>query len=177
MAKSRVAKNQEHDALVDRLGRSASVVFIGYSGLSVKDVTDLRGRLRKSDAELVAVKKTVLRRALTSANYNADEVDALNGEIALAFGFTDEITPAKILAAFAKDHQAVVFKGGLVNGQFLTASAAKSLSLMPGRDELRAKLVWVIGSPVSGLVNVLAGTIRGFVQVLSARQESLHTSS
>ncbi len=177
MAKSRAAKNQEHDTLVDRLGRAASVVFIGYSGLTVKDVTELRSKLRAAGAELVATKKTVLRRALASSNYPADDVDALTGEVALAFGFEDEISPAKVLAAFAKDHQALLFKGAIVNNAFVSADAAKALAKLPARDELRAKLVYVIGSPINGMVNVLAGTLRGFVQVLSARQEKLSSAS
>lgn len=173
MAKTRQQKIDAHDQLVDRLSRMQSVVLAGYSGLSVKDVTELRAKLRAAGAEMVAIKKTILRRALTSAGLASSAADGLVGELAMIFGYSDEVTPAKVMAAFAKDHEALVMKGAFVNGVFLDAAAAKALSALPGRDELRTQVVWLLSSPMSGLVNVMAGTVRGLLYVLTARQKSL----
>lgn len=173
MAKSRQQKSTAHDQVVDRLSRMQSVVFAGYAGLTVKDVTDLRSTLRQVGAEMVAVKKTVLKRALESAKLDAAAMEALTGEVAMVFGFEDEVTPAKTLATFAKTHEALVLKGAFVNGAFLDAAGAKALSKLPGRDELRTKVVWLLASPMSGVVNVLAGNVRGLLNVLVARQKVL----
>lgn len=173
MAKSRQQKSTAHDQVVDRLSRMQSVVFAGYAGLTVKDVTDLRSTLRKAGAEMVAVKKTVLKRALESAKLDAAAMETLTGEVAMVFGFEDEVTPAKALATFAKTHEALVLKGAFVSGAFLDAAGAKALSKLPGRDELRTKVVWLLASPMSGVVNVLAGNVRGLLNVLVARQKVL----
>lgn len=168
MAITRQAKELTLTGLREKLQRTKGLIFTHYQGLTVKDVTELRKTLRQHEVELVVAKKTLLKKALADSGYDADLVERLEGSIAIAFGYTDEITPAKLLQAFAKDHPAVELIGGVVNGQVLSPTEAVALSKLPGRDELRAKLVWVLGSPMSGLVNVTAGTLRGLINVLQA---------
>lgn len=171
MAITRQAKEETLAELRDKLQRTKGLIFTHYQGLTVKDVTELRRELRKSDVELVVAKKTLLRKAMTEAGFDAGIVDTLEGSIAMAFGYSDEIAPAKLLQAFAKTHPAVELMGGMIGGQAMDAKQAVALSKLPGRDELRAKLVWVIGSPISGLVNVTAGTLRSLINVLNAIKE------
>ncbi len=171
MAITRQAKEQTLTELQDKLQRTKGLIFTHYQGLTVKDVTELRKTLRAGDVELVVAKKTLLRKALTASGYDAAVVDQLEGSVAMAFGYSDEVTPAKLLQAFAKDHPAVELMGGMIGSQVMNAKEAVALAKLPGRDELRAKLVWVLGSPMSGLVNVTAGTIRGLIQVLNAINE------
>jgi large subunit ribosomal protein L10 len=136
MAKSRQTKATALADLQDKLARMKSVVFSGYAGLTVKDVTELRRSLRSEDVELVMTKKTLLRQALPGLNIDASVVDGLEGEVALAFGFADEVTPAKLLAKFGKTKDALKMKGAVVNGQFLNATQAIALAKLPGRQEL-----------------------------------------
>lgn len=173
MAKTRAEKTLAHDQIVERLKQMKSVVFAGYSGLTVKDTTALRNTLRAAGVDMVAAKKTILRRALKAAGLSPEPVDSVSGEIALVFGFEDEVLPAKMLATFAKDHEAVVLKGAFVDGQYLDTAATVTLAKLPGRDELRTKLVWILSSPLSGLAGVLSGVNRGLVNVLNARREQL----
>jgi len=173
MAKSRAAKATTHEQLVDKLGRMKAVVFTGYTGLNVKGVTELRTTLRAAGIDMIVSKKTILRRALTSVGIDATPIEGLTGEAALVFGYDDEVTPAKLIATFGKANPAVVLKGAYVNGAFLDATQAIALSKLPGRDELRAKVVYVLASPMTGMVNVLAGSLRGLVNVLKARQDAL----
>lgn len=177
MAITRQAKEETLAQLSDKLQRTKGLIFTHYQGLTVKEVTELRKTLRSSDVELVVAKKTLLRKAMTSAGFDAAVVDQLEGSVAMAFGYSDEIAPAKVLQAFAKTHPSVQLMGGMVGGQFMDAKQAVALSKLPGRDELRAKLVWVIGSPLSGLVNVTAGTLRSFINVLNAIKEKSPASS
>ncbi len=171
MAISRQSKEQTLVELKDKLQRSKGLIFTHYQGLTVKDVTELRKTLRAEDVELVVSKKTLLRKAMSEAGFDGAVVDQLEGSVAMAFGYSDQVAAAKLLQAFAKTHPAVKLMGGLVEGQVLDAKQAVALAKLPSRDELRAKLVWVIGSPMSGLVNVTAGTLRNFIQVLSAISE------
>lgn len=168
MAITRKAKEQTLIELNEKLQRSKGLIFTHYQGLTVKDVTELRKTLRQGDVELVVAKKTLLRKALTANGFDATIVDRLEGSIAMAFGYSDEVTPAKLLQAFAKTHPAVELMGGMIGTQVMDAEQAVALAKLPSRDELRAKLVWVIGSPMSGLVQVTAGVLRNLIQVLKA---------
>ncbi|MBI5467376.1 MAG: 50S ribosomal protein L10 [Candidatus Kerfeldbacteria bacterium] len=171
MAISRQSKTETLQSLADKFQRTKGFMFTHYQGLTVKDITELRRTLRQEDVELVVAKKTLLRKALAASGFNADLVDDLEGSVAIAFGFSDEIIPAKLLQKYAKDHPAVQLLGGVVGGQVLDATQAVTISKLPSRDELRGQLVWVLGSPLSGTVNVLAGTMRGLLNVLQALQE------
>lgn len=171
MAITRKAKEQTLQELNEKLQRSKGLIFTHYQGLTVKDVTELRKTLRQSDVELVVAKKTLLRKALGENGFDATVVDRLEGSVAMAFGYTDEVTPAKLLQVFSKDHPSVQLMGGMIGGQVLDAQQAVALAKLPSRDELRAKLVWVIGSPISGLVQVTAGTLRSLINVLNAINE------
>ncbi len=171
MAITRQAKEQTLVELNEKLQRSKGLIFTHYQGLTVKDVTELRKTLRQGDVELVVAKKTLLRKALTENGFDQAIVDQLEGSVAMAFGYSDEVTAAKLLQTFAKTHPTVELMGGLIGKQVLDAKQAVTLAKLPSRDEMRAKLVWVIGSPLSGLVQVTAGTLRSFIQVLNAINE------
>lgn len=171
MAITRQSKEETLAQLRDKLQRTKGLIFTHYQGLTVKEVTELRKTLRASDVELVVAKKTLLRKAMTSSGYDGAVVDQLEGSVAMAFGYSDEIAPAKILQTFAKTHPTVALMGGMIGGQFMDDKQAVALSKLPSHDELRAKLVWVIGSPISGLVNVTAGTLRSLINVLNAIKE------
>lgn len=171
MAISRQSKTETLQSLADKFQRTKGFMFTHYQGLTVKDITELRRTLRQEDVELVVAKKTLLRKALAASGFNAELVDSLEGSVAIAFGFSDEVIPAKLLQKYAKDHPAVQLLGGVVDGQVLDAAQAVTIAKLPGRDELRGKLVWVLGSPLSGTVNVLAGTMRGLLNILQALQE------
>lgn len=171
MAITRKEKEQTLIDLQDKLQKTKGLIFTHYQGLTVKDVTELRRQLRVSDVELVVAKKTLLRKAMAGVGFDAGVVDTLEGSVAMAFGYSDEIAPAKVLQAFAKTHPSVELMGGMIGGQLMDAKQAVALSKLPSRDDLRAKLVWVIGSPLSGLVNVTAGTLRSLINVLNAIKE------
>lgn len=172
MAKTRQSKEQTLAALSDKLQRMKGLVFTHYQGLTVKDVTELRCLLRTQNIDLMVTKKTLLRRALTEAKADPSVVDSLSGDVALAFGFDDEIAPAKLLQTFAKTHPSVKLLGAVVQGQFVDAAQAVALAKLPSRDELLAKTVWVIKGPLTGLVQVMNGPLRGLINVLQAFNET-----
>lgn len=171
MAKSRQKKDAESAALTERFRKMKVTVLTTTSNLKVKDMTELRSSLRAENIEYVIAKKTLVSRALKDAGLGQIDVSPINSGFSLAFGYDDEVAPAKLLAQFAKTHESVLFLGGILDGVFVEADRMKQLAKLPSRDELRARVVGTIAAPISGFVNVLAGNLRGFVRVLNAIRE------
>ncbi len=173
MPKTRPQKEATLSALTNKLKAMKAVVFTSFSGLSVKDSTDLRNQLRAQEVEMMVAKKTLMRRALKNADLDPDMVNRVEGSVAMVFGYEDEVVAAKMLSAYAKTHEQVKLVGGIADGKFLNAAEVIVLSKVPSKPELLAKTVWILKSPMTGLVNVMAGNIRGLMTVLSARREKL----
>jgi len=168
MAKTRVQKEQETAVLVDHLQRMKSAVLSSTSGLTVKDMTELRSTLRKAGLDYVVAKKTLVKRALEASGLAKVDISPVQASFSLTFGYEDEVAPAKILAQFGKTHEAVKFLGGILEGSYVGVEQVQQLAKLPTRDELRARVVGSIAAPISGFVNVLAGNLRGLVRVLDA---------
>ena len=171
MSKTRQEKQALTDELVDKLRRMKSVVFTSISGYTMKDADILRSKGRKEGVEFIVTKKTLLARALEAAGV-AVPVEHLEGSVLTSIGFQDEVAPAKLLAAFGKDREGIKILSGILEGKSLDATMVKTLAKLPGKQELLAKLVGSLNAPVSGFVNVLAGNLRGLVNVLNAIKET-----
>ena len=101
-------------------------------------------------------------------------VRSMDGKLAAVFSYEDEVAPAKIIANFRKDKEKadkIFFLGGILENKLLSKEEMESLSQLPSKPELYAKLVGSLNAPVSGFVNVLAGNLRGLVGVLKAISE------
>lgn len=153
--------------LAEKLKSSKAVVFSDYKGLMVKDMMALRGELRKEGVELKVAKKTLISLALKDAGI---EVDAkkFEGQLAIAISSKDEVAAAKIMAKTAKANENLKIVGGILGIKELSTAEVNALAKIPSKEELLAKLVGSLNAPVSGFVNVLAGNIRGLVNVLDA---------
>ena len=147
----------------EKLESAQGAVLVGFTGLTVADVTKLRR------VEYKVIKNTLTRIAADELGY--DGLDShLEGPTALAYSAEDAVAPAKILKAFIKETktEALTVKAGLVDGQVIDAAAVNALADLPSREELIAKLLGSMQAPVSGLVNVLQGNIRNVVYALEA---------
>lgn len=171
MPKTRQQKEATLSALTDKLRSMKTVVFTAFSGLTVKDTSDLRNQLRAQQIDMMVAKKTLMRRALQAADLDPAMIDHVDGSVAMVFGYADEVAPAKLLSTFAKTHDQVKLVGGIADGKFLNAAEVVALSKVPSRQELLAKTVWTLKSPMTGLVNVMAGNIRGLLTILQALQD------
>ncbi|MBI5405333.1 MAG: 50S ribosomal protein L10, partial [Candidatus Kerfeldbacteria bacterium] len=107
MAKTRVKKELESSALTERLQKMKVAVLTTTAGLKVKDMTELRTALRAEGVEYVVAKKTLVRRALSAAKLEQVDLAPVDSSFSLTFGYDDEVTPAKLLAQFAKTHEAL----------------------------------------------------------------------
>lgn len=144
---------------------SKGVFVINYSGLTVKETQEFRRSLREVGSSMKVYKNTIMRIALKEESL-PDIGEELQGTCAYVFYENDPVDAAKAIKAFATKSKKVTFVGGIADGAALTAETAAAYADLPSRDELVAKLVYVIASPLSGIASVLAGPARGLVTAL-----------
>jgi large subunit ribosomal protein L10 len=164
---TRTQKNEIVKDLTEKIKGSKAVVFSDFKGLSVKDMTTLRKELKAEGISLKVLKKTLINIALKDAGVelNAREME---GQVALAISEKDEVAAAKIIAKAAKANENLKILAGILGDKALSKEEVIALSKLPSKEELLAKLVGTLNAPVSGFVNVLAGNLRGLVNVLKA---------
>ncbi|MBP9760859.1 MAG: 50S ribosomal protein L10 [Candidatus Magasanikbacteria bacterium] len=171
MAKTRQQKEKTLDQLQSALQSSKAAVFANFQGLNIKETNELRNKCREQGVICVATKKTLMKKALSTAGLDVD-TKSFQGAVAGFFGTLDEVAAAQIVAKFAKDHEKLTIFGGLLEGSFIDATKVTALSKLPSKQQLLGQLVGTINAPVSGFVNVLAGNLRGLVTVLGAIEKS-----
>lgn len=149
-----------------RLEKAQSIVLAEYRGLPVESVTQLRARARASGVYLRVLKNTLARRAVKGTPFEK-LADQMVGP--LAYGISDDpVAAAKVLQAYAKDHDKLVIRGGALPNQVMNAKEIASLASLPGREELLAKLMGTMQAPVAKLVQTLNQVPGKFVRTLAA---------
>ena len=154
------AKKVVVEEITGKFNDSQSAVVVEYRGLSVAEVTELRKALREEDVEFKVYKNKLVQRATESAGY-AEINDKLVGPNAIAFGHSDAVAPARVLANFAKDHEALVIKAGIVEGKVLEVEEINEIAKLPGREGMYSMLQ----APVSKFARVVKA-------VADAREEN-----
>lgn len=177
MAVSKGKKAHIASELQTRFTKSKSVIFADIQGLKVKEMEELRNTCRTEGVSVMVSKKTLIKRAMTDMGVEELDPKSVEGEIAVIFGYEDEVAPAKLVAKFAKTHDAVKMRAGVImsaapGSKFMDAKAVAVFAALPSKQELLAKMVGSLASPLRGLVGVMQGVPRSFVQVLNAISES-----
>lgn len=166
MAITKAQKQKIIEDLKDKIAKQKAMVLVGITGLKVKDISELRKKLKAVNGNLKVAKKTLIEKAFKENNLEFDK-KRYKEEIALAFGFQDEILPAKTVYQVSKENEKLKILGGFLERKFKEAGEIITLAQLPTKEELWAKLVGSIASPISGLANVLQGNIKGLMHVLS----------
>lgn len=149
-----------------------SAVLVDFKGLSVETVTKLRVEFRKSGVEYKVIKNTLLRQAIKEKSYSDTFSKHLVGMTGIAWSYEDPSAAAKVLKAFKKDAEKLQIKAGLIDGQVISAAAVENqLATMPGKDELRAKLLATFQAPLQQFVQQLQAPLQNFVYVLAAKEQ------
>lgn len=168
---TKVQKIELVKELTEKIKGAKSTVFVDYKGLKVKESTELKKSLRAIGAEYIVVRKTLLDIALEGAGIEGASIKTMEGQVAISLSNTDEVSAAKTIDTFAKTNQNVKMLGGTLGLQVMSASEVKALAKVPSKEQLLGQLVGTLNAPISGFVNVLAGNLRGLVQVLNAVKE------
>ena len=137
-----------------KLTEAQSVVLVDYRGLTVAEVTELRKQFRAAGVEYAVLKNTLVSIAAKEAGIEGLD-SILEGPTALAFGMTDAVAPAKIIAEFAKKNDKLKVKAGILDGAILDVAGVEKLSAIPSREVLIAKVMGSMMSAVSKFVYVL----------------------
>ncbi|MBN1525317.1 MAG: 50S ribosomal protein L10 [Spirochaetales bacterium] len=152
------------------LEKSNDLIFVDYRGLTVAQITELRGKLREENAQLTVVKNNYMNIALNQMGM-PDVADYLVGPTAIAFITKDAGPVAKALVEFAKETP-LSLKGGIVEGKRFGLGEVDALSKLPSRTELIARVMGSLNAPATNMVLVLTGVISKFVRTLKAVADS-----
>ena len=147
--------------------QSKAIVLTGFTGLSVEAETKLRRNVREAEGTYRVVRNTLAHRAMADEQWS-ELRKQFQGNNAFAFANGDVIALMKAIVDFAKENEGFVIKGGVFEGNNLSPEDVKALASMPPREVLLGRLANVLQSPLTGLMNVLTGTVRNFAQVVKA---------
>jgi len=155
----------------EKFEKSKVIILTDYKGLKMSQLSDLRKKLRKIDAEYKVFKNTMINLAIKDKAIEGF-VSLLNGSTALLFGYKDPVMPAKTLSKFIGENgDRPSIKGGLLDGSFIDSKAISVLAKLPSREQLLAKVLGGMQAPVYNFVCDLQGIIRKFVYALNAVKE------
>ena len=170
MAISKQKKNTLVADLTELLSNAKSTVFAKYQGLTVAELQELRKAAREAGVKIKVVKNRLVRVALGQiAVYKDTDTTGLTGQLLYAISDEDEVAPAKVLAEFAKKHDALSLAGGFSDlGKTLSEDEVKTLAAMPTKNELIAQVVAQLLSPATDSISGLTGGLSGILSGLEA---------
>ncbi len=159
------------------LAQAQHAFLLGFKGIKVPQVTELRNKVRATGGEYLVVKNNLALRAIDSTALAALE-DHFVGPTAVVYSTADPVALAKALTDYAKDVPAIEFKAGMVEGRAIAAGQIKDIAQLPSREQLIAKLLYLLQSPVTRFARVLAAVPQSLVVVLDqVRQQKEEGSS
>ena len=161
------AQKQVAIETLERVFEGAGAVVVTHNlGLTVAEMTDLRGRLRKEGASLKMVKNTLAQKALNGSIGEAG--DALfTGPVAIAYA-PDPVTAAKVATQYAKENEKFAIVGGFMGQEVLDLKAVSALATLPSLDQIRAKLVGLLQAPATKITGVLQAPAAQLARVFAA---------
>ncbi|MHB0856706.1 MAG: 50S ribosomal protein L10 [Anaerolineae bacterium] len=177
MALNKGEKQQLMQEYSDKVARSQVMVWANYRGLTVAQISALRRQLRPIGSEAVVVKNTLMRIALERAGKPTNHA-TMSGPCLVTFVYDDVAGATKALTDFARPNEAVFqITGGVIANRLMDAEQVRSLTTLPSREVLLARVVGGVQAPISGFVGTLSAVLRGFVTVLNARREQMEGSA
>jgi large subunit ribosomal protein L10 len=173
--KSKGKKKEELDALKKDLEQAKNLFVAQFQGMTVLQDTELRQKIRETKSKYRVVKNTLAKKA--SEGTPAEGVSkSFDGSTAIAYNANDPVSLAKALTAYAKTNPLFVFKAGIVEGRVINLADISSIAAMPSKEELIAKLLFLINSPAQRLAVALNGVARNLAVVMkqAVEQKKFH---
>jgi len=156
--------------LESKIEKQKSIVFMDFTGVKVKELAKLREALKEGGSEMKVAKKSLMEIALKNKKIELDS-KKLDGEVAMVFGYEDEIAPSKLVYAFSKENQKAKILGGFLENKFYEMADVIRLAELPSKEQLLGMLLGTISAPATNLVGVLSGNMRKLVFALSQIKE------
>ena len=165
MAISKAKKESMVSGYEQGLGTSGNAFLVGFDKITVEQVNDLRRRVREQGGHYEVVKNRLAKRAIQGTPFEGLG-EHFKGPTAVAYS-EDAVGLAKALSEFAKEQEDVLeFKAGLVEGHTVSGEDIKNIASLPSREDLIAKLLYMLQSPVSRFVRSMGAIPQQFVSVL-----------
>jgi large subunit ribosomal protein L10 len=152
------------DEIKGKLEKAQSAVVIDYIGTTVAEADAMRKKLREANVDYTVYKNTLVKRAIEGTKYEG-LAEVLEGPSAVAISYDDAVAPARVLNGVIKEYKKMAFKAGVVEGNFFDAKGIEAIATLPSREELIAKFMGSIQSPVSKAV-------RTFQAIADAKAEA-----
>jgi len=168
-----VRKSEKQEVIANlqnALESAAGLILSGYRGLTVKDMMELRRAVTAAGGEMRVVKKTLFFRAVEGRNEAAVK-EYMDGPVAVTFVSGDTVAVMKAMDAFAGTHDELEFKGGWIEGDAFDANQMMVIAKLPPREELLARFMASLQSPLVKLIGVLQAVPRDLVLTLQAVAE------
>ena len=164
-------KSDKIAQIKEKIDKANVAILTEYKGMSVEEITNLRRALQKEDGDYMVTKNTLAKLAIKGTNYEV-MADALTGPIAIAFGFGDQIMPAKALSKFIKETKKGEILGAAMDGKLLSAAEAKALANLPTKAEIYAKMLGCLKSPASGIANSVNAVMSQLTRTMAAVRDT-----
>ena len=160
-------KNDKVALIKEKIDKAQVAIVTEYKGLTVEEITNLRRAIQKDGGDYMVTKNTLAKIAIKGTPYEV-LAEKLVGPIAIAFGFNDQVAPAKALSKFIKDTKKGEIIAAAMDGQLMSAEEAKALANLPSREELYAKMLGCINSPASGIANSVNAVMASLTRAVAA---------
>ncbi len=160
-------KSEKIDAIKEKIEKAQVAVITEYKGYSVEEITKLRRELQKENGDYMVTKNTLAKVAIKGTKYEVMS-DLMKGPIAIAFGFEDQVSPAKIVSNFIKTSKKGEILGAVLDGNLLSADDAKALANLPSKEELFAKMLGSINSPATGITLGINAVMASLTRAMAA---------
>ena len=166
----REEKQQMVESLQSEFEAIRHAVVVGYRGISVPQVTELRAQVRGAGARYRVIKNRLLKRAVASAPLGKLS-EHLSGPTAVVWSDEEPVAMAKTLTQFAKQAPVLEFKAVLVDGEAVPVAELDAIASLPSVEELRARVVTALASPLTRTVSALSGPARNLLSVLQQKAD------
>jgi len=172
------AKATKIDELADKLGRATIAILVQTQGLNVKEMNELRKKMRDAKVEFQIAKNTLLRIAAERNNMvNVDKI-IFNGQTAVAFGYDDEVAATKAVTDYVASSKTAVLKSAILGGRNLSAQQVEGIGkIKGGKDQSKAEVVGTIQGPLANVYGLFTAPLRDLAYVIQAHADQLNTEA
>ena len=160
-------KQDKVSQIKEKIDKAQVAIVTEYKGYSVEEITNLRRALQKEGGDYMVTKNTLAKLAIKDTPYEV-LAETLKGPIAIAFGFDDQVAPAKALSKFIKDTKKGEILAAAMDGRLMSAAEAKALATLPSKEEIYAKMLGCVNSPATGIVGSINAVMASLTRAVAA---------
>ena len=160
-------KEDKISQIKENVEKAQVAIVTEYKGYTVEEITNLRRALQKEGGDYMVTKNTLAKIAIKDTPYEV-LAETFKGPIAIAFGFEDQVAPAKALSKFIKDTKKGEILAAAMDGKLLSAAEAKALATIPSKEEIYAKMLGCVNSPATGIVGSINAVMASLTRAVAA---------